>query len=186
MRAFIKSMDKRAWHAVVIGWEHPVMINEQKEEVLKPEFGKSFNSQKDKTNFNSFDNRKNRRIQCHECEGFGHIQAECVNTLKWMGKSLTTTWSDEESEESQENDHMAFSSKIMNNHREHVTTNQRYVPIVQYNATCLTSSTATGEKDMPISDSETNNDDDEPSIKEIQQMFQKWLEICKINKSLEK
>ncbi|KAI3457270.1 hypothetical protein Pfo_013933 [Paulownia fortunei] len=124
----------------------------------KPKFDKSFNSQKDKTNFNSFDDKKNRRIQCCECEGFGHIQAECANTLKQMGKYLTTTWSDEESEKSQENDHTAFSSKMMNNHREHIATNQRYVPAVQYNAMCLTSSTAIGEKN---------------------------LEICKINKSLE-
>ncbi|KAI3463689.1 hypothetical protein Pfo_020352 [Paulownia fortunei] len=155
----------------------------------KPKSGKSFNSQKDKTNFNSFDDRKNRRIQCRECEGFGHIQVECANTLKQMRKSLTTTWSDEECEGSQENDHTTFSSKMMNNHREHVATNHRYVPAVQYNATCLTSSTAIGEKDMQISDSETNSDDDEPSIEEIQQMynkiFQKWLEICKINKSLD-
>ncbi|KAI3443888.1 hypothetical protein Pfo_000553 [Paulownia fortunei] len=133
----------------------------------KPKSGKSFNSQKDKTNFNSFDDRKNRRIQYRECEGFGHIQAECANTLKWMDKSLTTTWTDEESEGSQENDHTAFGSKMMNYHREHVATNQRY-----------------------ISDSETNSDDDEPNIEEIQQMynkmFRKWLEICKINKPLEK
>ncbi|KAI3461556.1 hypothetical protein Pfo_018219 [Paulownia fortunei] len=108
----------------------------------KPKSGKSFNSQKDKTNFNSFDDRKNKRIQFHECEGFGHIQAECVNTLKWMGN--------------QENDHTLFSSKMMNNHHEHVATNQRYVPTIQYNATYLTSSAATCEKDVEISDSEIN------------------------------
>ncbi|KAI3454250.1 hypothetical protein Pfo_010913 [Paulownia fortunei] len=130
----------------------------------KPKSGKSFNSQNDKTNFNSFDDRKNKRIQCRECEG------------------------DEEFEGSQENDHTTFNSKMMNNHREHVATNQRYVPTIQYNATCLTSFTATCEKD--ISESETNSDDDEPNIEEIEQMynkiFQKWLEICKINKSHEK
>ncbi|CAM8885325.1 unnamed protein product [Rhodiola kirilowii] len=25
---------------------------------------------------------KGKEIQCHECKGFGHIQAECANTLK--------------------------------------------------------------------------------------------------------
>lgn len=34
-------------------------------------------------------------IQCRECEGLGHIQAECVNTLK-KNKSDTVSWSDDE------------------------------------------------------------------------------------------
>ncbi|KAI3464784.1 hypothetical protein Pfo_021447 [Paulownia fortunei] len=102
----------------------------------KPKSGKSFNSQKYKINFNSFDDRKNKRIQCYKYEGFGHIQAECVDTLKRMGKSLTITWSDEESKRSQKNDHTAFCSKMMNNHREHIATNQRYVPTQQARRIC--------------------------------------------------
>ncbi|XP_012853834.1 PREDICTED: uncharacterized protein LOC105973358 [Erythranthe guttata] len=37
-------------------------------------------------------------IRCRECHGYGHIQAECANTLKKQGKSLATTWSDDTSE----------------------------------------------------------------------------------------
>ncbi|XP_012844734.1 PREDICTED: uncharacterized protein LOC105964776, partial [Erythranthe guttata] len=37
-------------------------------------------------------------IRCRECRGYGHIQAECANTLKNQGKSLATTWSDNNSE----------------------------------------------------------------------------------------
>ncbi|XP_012848271.1 PREDICTED: uncharacterized protein LOC105968194 [Erythranthe guttata] len=37
-------------------------------------------------------------IRCRECRGYGHIQAECANTLKKQGKSLATTWSDNNSE----------------------------------------------------------------------------------------
>lgn len=44
----------------------------------------------------------NKGIQCHGCEGFGHIQAECANTFKKKGKSFNTTWSDDDSEGSQE------------------------------------------------------------------------------------
>ncbi|XP_062114802.1 uncharacterized protein LOC133827049 [Humulus lupulus] len=43
--------------------------------------------------------KKNRGIQCRECDGFGHIQAECVNTLK-KKKALAATWSDNDEEKS--------------------------------------------------------------------------------------
>ncbi|XP_060959367.1 uncharacterized protein LOC133030592 [Cannabis sativa] len=43
--------------------------------------------------------KKGKGIQCHECSGFGHIQAECANTLK-KKKALAVTWSDSEEEES--------------------------------------------------------------------------------------
>ncbi|XP_062106271.1 uncharacterized protein LOC133817703 [Humulus lupulus] len=49
--------------------------------------------------------KKNHGIQCRECEGFGHIQAECANTLK-KKKALVVTWSDsdEDKEENNSND----------------------------------------------------------------------------------
>ncbi|KAI3450426.1 hypothetical protein Pfo_007091 [Paulownia fortunei] len=37
MRAFIKSVDENAWKSVVSGWQYPVMENEKKEVILKPE-----------------------------------------------------------------------------------------------------------------------------------------------------
>ncbi|KAI3453567.1 hypothetical protein Pfo_010230 [Paulownia fortunei] len=98
---------------------------------------------------------KPKRIQCREYEGFRHVQAKCANTRKRMDKSLTTTWSDEESERSQEKDeevhlsnHVTLSSKMINNYCEHVATSHWYVSTVQYNATCLTSSTVIGENDL--------------------------------------
>ena len=45
--------------------------------------------------------KKSKRIQCRECEGFGHILSEYANTLKKKYKSLISTWSDEESKRSQ-------------------------------------------------------------------------------------
>ncbi|XP_045799072.1 uncharacterized protein LOC123893185 [Trifolium pratense] len=38
-------------------------------------------------------------VQCHECEGYGHIKAECPTFLKRQRKSLTITWSDEDDSE---------------------------------------------------------------------------------------
>ncbi|CAJ2639582.1 unnamed protein product [Trifolium pratense] len=40
----------------------------------------------------------NKGVQCHECEGFGHIRSECGTFLKKQKKGLTVTWSDEDSE----------------------------------------------------------------------------------------
>ncbi|GMN63713.1 hypothetical protein TIFTF001_032785 [Ficus carica] len=71
----------------------------------KKNFSKSNNFQKGKAAVNLFEsNKKSKGIQCHECEGFGHIRSECANTLKKKGKSLNSTWSDEESEWSQKDD----------------------------------------------------------------------------------
>ncbi|MCI04313.1 gag-protease polyprotein [Trifolium medium] len=38
-------------------------------------------------------------VQCHECEGFGHIRLECATYLKKQKKSLNVSWSDEEDSE---------------------------------------------------------------------------------------
>ena len=42
-------------------------------------------------------------IRCYECEGYGHIRAECPNFKKKEQKSLQSTWSDDE-----ESDVIAF------------------------------------------------------------------------------
>ena len=53
---------------------------------------KSNNSQKGKVVANTFGfKKKGKGIQCHDYEGFRHIQSECANTLKKKGKSLNTT-----------------------------------------------------------------------------------------------
>jgi hypothetical protein len=33
-------------------------------------------------------------VQCHECEGYGHIRTECATFLKKQKKSLDVSWSD--------------------------------------------------------------------------------------------
>ena len=48
--------------------------------------------------------KQGKGIQCRECDVFSYIHAECTNTLKKKGKSLKTTWSDEDSNGSQEDD----------------------------------------------------------------------------------
>ncbi|GAU48358.1 hypothetical protein TSUD_282610 [Trifolium subterraneum] len=41
----------------------------------------------------------NKGIQCHECEGYGHIRTECGTYLRKQKKSLVASWSDEEESE---------------------------------------------------------------------------------------
>ncbi|XP_057432497.1 uncharacterized protein LOC130725270 [Lotus japonicus] len=42
---------------------------------------------------------RGKGIQCHECEGFGHIKAECPTYMKKQSKGMVATWSDDDSEE---------------------------------------------------------------------------------------
>ncbi|XP_062080191.1 uncharacterized protein LOC133784942 [Humulus lupulus] len=46
--------------------------------------------------------KKNCGIKCRECEGFGHIQAECANTLK-KKKAFAVTWSDSDEDKEENN-----------------------------------------------------------------------------------
>ena len=50
---------------------------------------------------NTDSTNKSKGIQCRECEGYGHIQAEGANTHK-KNKSYTTTFNDEEFKEWEE------------------------------------------------------------------------------------
>ncbi|KAK2385434.1 putative mitochondrial protein [Trifolium repens] len=43
-----------------------------------------------------------KELQCHECEGYGHIRTECATFLKKQKKGLFVSWSDEDSEEGEE------------------------------------------------------------------------------------
>src|ERR1051325_7227326 len=45
---------------------------------------------------------QSRGVQCHECEGYGHIRAECPTSLKKQKKGMAVTWSDGDSSESEE------------------------------------------------------------------------------------
>jgi hypothetical protein len=51
---------------------------------------------------------QNKGVQCHECEGYGHIRSECGSYQKRQKKGLTVSWSDEDSDEQGESArHMA-------------------------------------------------------------------------------
>ena len=45
---------------------------------------------------------QSRGIQCHGCEGYGNIRAECPTSLKKQKKGMIVTWSDHDSESNSE------------------------------------------------------------------------------------
>jgi len=50
-------------------------------------------------------NNQYKGVQCHECEGYGHIRTECATFLKKQKNSLILSWSeDDESERDMENE----------------------------------------------------------------------------------
>ncbi|CAJ2633234.1 uncharacterized protein LOC123890825 [Trifolium pratense] len=42
---------------------------------------------------------QSKGVQCHECEGYGHIRTECATYLKKQKKGLSVSWSDEDDSE---------------------------------------------------------------------------------------
>ncbi|KAK2378545.1 putative mitochondrial protein [Trifolium repens] len=61
----------------------------------------NINTQPDKFKKGKGDDKQapSKGIQCHECEGYGHIRTECATFLKKQKKSMTVTWSDEDDSE---------------------------------------------------------------------------------------
>lgn len=41
-------------------------------------------------------NSRYKGVQCHECEGYGHIRTECATFLKKQKKGMIVSWSDDE------------------------------------------------------------------------------------------
>ncbi|CAM8960832.1 unnamed protein product [Rhodiola kirilowii] len=121
---------------------------------------------------------RTKGIQCRECEGFGHIQAECANTLKKKNsKSLNVSWSDDETEESTKEEEtsnfIALSSMI----------------------DCDTDYARTGSKDRAkkkeaeVEENEAEESDEEESTDECiaekyALLFSKWTELVDINRRL--
>ncbi|PON85451.1 hypothetical protein TorRG33x02_187310, partial [Trema orientale] len=124
------------------------------------------------------------------CEGYGHMQAEYVNTLKKKSKAMTTTWSDEESEGSQEEDdnhvsnHIAFGVSLVS---DDVCSLQKSAGCVATQSTQRSSVATSGiEKDH---DTDSNSDEsklNEDSIRaSYENMYSQWIRIVDQNRSLE-
>ena len=148
--------------------------------------GRNNNFQKNKKTRNFGESKKqNKGIQCRECEGFGHIQSECANTLKKKGKSFNTTQSDEESEGSEEED------DHVNNYIAFQVTSKKDVS-ASVTIDAAKSKTTNSDCDaVAVSDPESDldsSDGEEPNTEDIQEAYQiiyeNWLKVWKTNKAL--
>jgi len=92
--------------------EYPVLLGRQFKKIFKQVDKRSrFNGQNIGQNIRSnIDNQPNKEkmvrtdekntqykgVQCHECEGYGHIRTECATFLKIQKKSLAISSSNED------------------------------------------------------------------------------------------
>ena len=132
----------------------------------------SFKSSKGNQFSRPFENNNKKGVQCRECEGFGHIQSECANTLKKNKKVMTASWSDKDSESSDEDDNVNLAlTSVVSSLTLNLQENERIV--------CLNN---TVQEDN--SDCESNESDlDEDSLKEsYKDMYDQWLRVCSENR----
>ena len=118
---------------------------------------------------------RNKRygIQCHECDGFGHIQSECANTLKKNTKSFNTTWSDEDSDASKEEEN-------------HVSQQVALTTRSAAEKSSYKDDQSEDLEDVPTHDSDGEELTDEAIIESYRTMYQKLLQVVKINERLTK
>ena len=129
---------------------------------------KSF-SKNPKENFSSKPFVSNKKgIQCRECEGYGHIQSECANTLKKNKKGFTATWSDSDTSD-EENENIALTSVLQE----------------KENFLCLNNS-STGTFQAGESDSDESELNEESLVESYKVMYGKWMQVYSENRSLVK
>ncbi|CAM8978326.1 unnamed protein product [Rhodiola kirilowii] len=112
---------------------------------------------------------KGKGIQCRECEGYGHIRAECVNTQK-KKNAYAVSWSDSESDQEGETNNFVALASHVNNEGE--TSNELRSESSSENPTQYSSC--------------SNNEEiiDEDFANKYKELFQEWLNEVEQNKIL--
>ncbi|CAM8913334.1 unnamed protein product [Rhodiola kirilowii] len=112
---------------------------------------------------------KGKGIQCRECEGYGHIRAECINTQK-KKNAYAVSWSDSESDQEGETNNFVALASYVNNEGE--TSNE-------------VGSESSSENTTQYSSCSNNEEiiDEDFAIK-YKELFQEWLNEVEQNKIL--
>ncbi|CAM8965046.1 unnamed protein product [Rhodiola kirilowii] len=121
-------------------------------------------------NFGKFMRRQyGKGIQCRECEGYGHIWAECINTQK-KKNAYAVSWSDSESDQESETNNFVALTSYVNNEGE--TSNE-------------VGSESSSENTTQYSSCSNNEEiiDEDFAIK-YKELFQEWLNEVEQNKIL--
>ncbi|XP_060960691.1 uncharacterized protein LOC133031250 [Cannabis sativa] len=114
-----------------------------------------------------------KRIQCRKCEGFGHIQSECANTLKMNKKSSNVTWSDDETDS---NEDISKNIALTSVSSKFFCDSQVKERLVYLNNTI--------EKEN--SNSDESEICEESLTKSYKVMYEKWIHVTSENKLLSK
>lgn len=126
-----------------------------------------FKNQKENSSLKPFVPNK-KGIQCRECEGYGHIQSRCANTLKKNKKGFTATWSDSNSSD-EESDNIALTSVLQE----------------KDNFVCL-NNTSRSAFETGESDSDESELNEESLAESYKVMYGKWMQVYSENRSLTK
>ncbi|CAM8978429.1 unnamed protein product [Rhodiola kirilowii] len=115
------------------------------------------------------DPNKGKGIQCRECEGYGHIRAECINTQK-KKNAYGVSWNDSESDQEGETNNFVALASYVNNEGE--TSNEAGSESSSENPTQYSSC--------------SNNEEiiDEDFANKYKELFQEWLNEVEQNKTL--
>ena len=157
-------------------------------------FPSAFKCKNSSKNSNFPNNKK--MIQCKEYESFRHIPSECANTRKKENKALESTWSDEESNSSQEEDDLvsnqiAFSGTLVSGNHLFMQGRSDSVAI---DTICLSAKLDTVVTDSKLatnslcdSDLEYGDEfvkDDESLQEAYERMYTQRLKVCVTNRAL--
>lgn len=120
--------------------------------------------------------KKSQSIQCHECHGFGHVQAECANTLKKkVAKGYKATWDDDSDEGSDGGYEASRYSVLVANIK--TPTSPKLVE--------LSTTLSDDSKYISIDEDCEKSDDDIDSIQEAyNQLFKEGVKLKKKKKEL--
>ncbi|CAM8982318.1 unnamed protein product [Rhodiola kirilowii] len=130
-------------------------------------FQKDGNFQRRNQSGDSTHDNNGRGIQCRECEGFGHIRAECINTQK-KKNTYSVNWSDSDSE-GETNNFVALSSSV----------------VLAEDQSCKEEK-MDGHIDHFLHSTCSDNEEitDEEIAKNYRELYQEWLAEVKRNKNL--
>ncbi|KAG5523811.1 hypothetical protein RHGRI_030713 [Rhododendron griersonianum] len=138
--------------------------------------GKNFNfgDNEKKSSIDKF--KKPQSIQCHECHGFGHVQAECANTLKKkVAKGYKAMWDDDSDKSSDGGSEAPRYSVLVANIKSPMSPN----------SVELSTTLSDDSKYVSTDEDCENSDDDIDSIHEAyNQLFKEGVKLKKKTKEL--
>ncbi|KAG7543148.1 Zinc finger CCHC-type superfamily [Arabidopsis thaliana x Arabidopsis arenosa] len=113
--------------------------------------------------------KEKRRVQCYECQGYGHYKEDCANLPKRKEKSLKTTLNDSETESDEED--VSYNNVIS------------FVAEIEESVKVEPVKTESAKTETAETDEDYSDDEDLPPYEDL---LQNWVDICSQNVMLMK